>query len=53
VLKPSLPGSGCYIGHAESRDFNVGKVAEDQLQDLAARSSQDITLVRRSLASML
>ena len=34
-MTPAASVSGFYIGHPDSTYFNVGKIGEDQLQDLA------------------
>ena len=37
AMTPAASVSGFYIGHPDSVYFNVGKVGDDQLKDLAAR----------------
>jgi len=53
AMTPAASVSGFYLAHPEATYFNVGKIGEDQLQDWAARSGQDVSLVKRSLASLL
>jgi len=53
AITPAASVSGFYLAHPESAYFNVGKIGEDQLQDLARRGAQDEARVRRSLASLL
>ncbi|MEQ1684240.1 MAG: methionine synthase [Burkholderiaceae bacterium] len=53
AITPAASVSGFYLAHPEAAYFNVGKIGEDQLQDLARRGAQDEAKVRRSLASLL
>ena len=53
AITPAASVSGFYLAHPEAAYFNVGKIGEDQLQDLARRGAQDEARVRRSLASLL
>jgi len=53
AMTPAASVSGFYIAHPDAAYFNVGKIGEDQLLDWAARSAQDASLVRRSLAALL
>ncbi len=53
AITPAASVSGFYLAHPEAAYFNVGKIGEDQLQDLARRGAQDEAKVRRSLAALL
>jgi 5-methyltetrahydrofolate--homocysteine methyltransferase len=53
AMTPAASVSGFYLAHPAAAYFNVGKVGEDQLEDWARRSALDISLVRRSLSSLL
>ena len=53
AMTPAASVSGFFIGHPQAQYFNVGVIGEDQLQDYAARSGQDIAALRRSLAALL
>jgi len=50
-VAPSV--SGFYLGHPDSCYFNVGKIADDQLHDLAGRSQQQVADLQRLLAPNL
>jgi 5-methyltetrahydrofolate--homocysteine methyltransferase len=45
--------SGFHLAHSEAAYFNVGKIGEDQLTDWAARSGQNVGMVRRFLAALV
>jgi len=53
AMTPAASVSGFYLGHPDSRYFNVGKIGEDQLQDLAARRHLSESALRRLLAPVL
>jgi 5-methyltetrahydrofolate--homocysteine methyltransferase len=53
AMDPASSVSGFYIAHPDAQYFNVGKVAADQVEDLAQRRGETIDLVRRSLSSSL
>jgi 5-methyltetrahydrofolate--homocysteine methyltransferase len=53
AMTPAASVSGFYMAHPEATYFNVGKIGDDQLQDWAARSGQDASLVKRSLSALL
>ncbi|MEQ1805601.1 MAG: methionine synthase [Burkholderiaceae bacterium] len=53
AMTPAASVSGFYLAHPQATYFNVGKIGDDQLQDWAKRSAQDLELTRRSLASLL
>ena len=53
AMTPAASVSGFYLAHPQAAYFNVGKIGDDQLQDWARRSEQDVAAARRSLASML
>jgi 5-methyltetrahydrofolate--homocysteine methyltransferase len=53
AMTPAASVSGFYIAHPQAQYFNVGKVGEDQVQDLAARSGVQVTDLQRLLAPNL
>ncbi len=53
AMSPAASVSGFYIGHPDSKYFNVGKIGEDQLQDMAAREGVTEDELRRWLAPQL
>ena len=53
AMTPAASVSGFYLAHPQASYFNVGKIGDDQLQDWAQRSAQDLGLARRSLATLL
>ncbi len=53
AMTPAASVSGFYIAHPDAQYFNVGKVGEDQVQDLAARSGVQVQDLQRLLAPNL
>ena len=53
AMTPAAAVSGFYFSHPDSTYFSVGKVGEDQAQDMAARSGVDLAEVERALAPNL
>ena len=53
AMLPAASVSGFYFSHPQSSYFSVGKIGEDQMQDLARRSGRDEEAVRRMLAPNL
>ena len=53
AMTPAASVSGFYLGHPQSSYFNVGKIGEDQVADLAARSGVEAGELRRWLAPSL
>ncbi len=53
AMTPAASVSGFYIGHPESVYFNVGKIGEDQLHDMAERRGMDEKVLERLLAPNL
>ena len=53
AMSPAASVSGFFIGHPDSSYFNVGRIGEDQLQDMAARRSMDEKTLQRLLAPNL
>lgn len=53
AMTPAASVSGFYIGHPESQYFNVGKIGEDQVHDLATRRGMDEAALTRLLAPNL
>jgi 5-methyltetrahydrofolate--homocysteine methyltransferase len=53
AMSPAASVSGFFIGHPDSSYFNVGRIGEDQLQDLAARRGMDEKALQRLLAPNL
>ncbi|MCY4564377.1 MAG: methionine synthase [Gammaproteobacteria bacterium] len=46
AMLPAASVSGWYFAHPESRYFGVGKIAEDQVADYAARKGVDVATAR-------
>jgi 5-methyltetrahydrofolate--homocysteine methyltransferase len=53
AMTPAASVSGFYLSHPEAVYFNVGKIGEDQLQDLAERRGRDRSELERLLAPNL
>lgn len=53
AMTPAASVSGFYIAHPEAQYFSVGKVGDDQVQDLAQRSGVDVKDLQRLLAPNL
>ncbi len=53
AMTPAASVSGFYIGHPESAYFNVGKIGDDQLHDLARRKGAEVQALARLLAPNL
>ncbi|HOF50906.1 MAG TPA: vitamin B12 dependent-methionine synthase activation domain-containing protein, partial [Rhodoferax sp.] len=53
AMTPAASVSGFYIGHPDATYFNVGKIGEDQVQDLAQRRNLNQTELQRLLAPNL
>jgi 5-methyltetrahydrofolate--homocysteine methyltransferase len=53
AMTPAASVSGFYIGHPDSTYFNVGKVGDDQVQDLARRRGMNQADLQRLLAPNL
>ncbi|WP_374667747.1 methionine synthase [Ramlibacter sp.] len=53
AMTPAASVSGFYLSHPDSRYFNVGRIGEDQLQDLARRQGAQVADLQRLLAPNL
>ncbi len=53
AMTPAASVSGFYLSHAQSQYFNMGKIGEDQVQDLAKRQGVDVAAVKRLLGPNL
>ncbi len=53
AMSPAASVSGFYIGHPASTYFNVGRIGDDQLKDLAKRRAMDEATLQRLLAPNL
>jgi 5-methyltetrahydrofolate--homocysteine methyltransferase len=53
AMTPAASVSGFYIGHPDAAYFNVGKVGDDQVQDLARRRNLNPAELQRLLAPNL
>jgi 5-methyltetrahydrofolate--homocysteine methyltransferase len=53
AMTPAASVSGFYIGHPDAVYFNVGKIGEDQLHDMAQRRGMDEAVLARLLAPNL
>jgi 5-methyltetrahydrofolate--homocysteine methyltransferase len=53
AMTPAASVSGFYLSHPDATYFNVGKIGEDQLQDLAKRRGEKAEDLQRLLAPNL
>jgi 5-methyltetrahydrofolate--homocysteine methyltransferase len=53
AMSPAASVSGFYLSHPQSTYFNVGKIGEDQLADLAERSGVAVAELKRWLGPNL
>lgn len=53
AMSPAASVSGFYIGHPESVYFNVGKIGDDQVRDMAERRGMEEKVLERLLAPNL
>jgi 5-methyltetrahydrofolate--homocysteine methyltransferase len=53
AMTPPASVSGFYFSHPQSSYFNVGRIGQDQVQDLARRRGADVAQVQRLLGSNL
>jgi 5-methyltetrahydrofolate--homocysteine methyltransferase len=53
AMTPAASVSGFYIAHPEAQYFSVGKVGDDQVQDLAQRSGVEVKDLQRLLVPNL
>ena len=53
AMTPAASVSGFYFSHPQSRYFNVGKIGDDQLHDLARRRGESVEQLQRLLAPNL
>lgn len=53
AMTPAASVSGFYLSHPQSTYFSVGKIGEDQLQDLAQRRQEKVEDLSRLLAPNL
>ena len=53
AMLPAASVSGFYLAHPQSVYFNVGKVAEDQLTDLARRRDMQPAELKRLVGANL
>jgi 5-methyltetrahydrofolate--homocysteine methyltransferase len=53
AMNPAASVSGFYLGHPDATYFNVGKIGDDQVKDLAARRGINERDVQRLLAPNL
>jgi len=52
-MTPAASVSCFYLAHPESQYFNVGKIGDDQLADLAQRSGVEASELKRWLGPNL
>ena len=53
AMTPAASVSGFYLSHPESTYFTLGKIGQDQVDDMVARSGEDRAFVERALAPNL
>ena len=52
-MTPAASVSGFYLSHPDATYFNVGKISDDQVQDLALRRNLNQAELQRLLAPNL
>jgi 5-methyltetrahydrofolate--homocysteine methyltransferase len=53
AMTPAASVSGFYFSHPQSTYFNVGRVGDDQVEDLARRRGAEVAQLKRLLAPNL
>ncbi|MGH8786828.1 MAG: methionine synthase [Cupriavidus necator] len=53
AMTPAASVSGFYLAHPDSTYFTIGKIGQDQLDDMAARRHEDRATMERALAPNL
>ncbi|MFT0733059.1 methionine synthase [Ralstonia wenshanensis] len=53
AMTPAASVSGFYLSHPDSTYFTLGKIGQDQVDDMIARSGEDRAFVERALAPNL
>ncbi|QUN28520.1 methionine synthase [Cupriavidus sp. KK10] len=53
AMTPAASVSGFYLAHPQSTYFTIGKIGQDQLDDMAARRHEDRATLERALAPNL
>ena len=53
AMTPAASVSGFYLSHPDSTYFTLGKIGQDQVDDMVARSGEDRAFVERALAPNL
>jgi 5-methyltetrahydrofolate--homocysteine methyltransferase len=53
AMMPAASVSGFYFSHPDSTYFNVGRIGEDQVEDLARRRGAEVAQLKRLLAPNL
>ncbi len=53
AMHPAAAVSGYYLAHPQAQYFAITRIAEDQLQDYAARKGMDVAQARKWLAPLL
>jgi 5-methyltetrahydrofolate--homocysteine methyltransferase len=53
AMTPAASVSGFYFSHPQSQYFSVGRIGEDQVQDLARRRGAEVAQLQRMLAPNL
>jgi len=52
-MSPAAAVSGFYFAHPQSKYFGIGRVAKDQIADLARRKGESVEWMERWLGSNL
>jgi 5-methyltetrahydrofolate--homocysteine methyltransferase len=53
AMTPAASVSGLYFSHPEAKYFSVGKITQDQVDDLASRKGQDVAGLNKLLSPNL
>ncbi|MNL77257.1 Methionine synthase [compost metagenome] len=53
AMTPAASVSGFYLAHPQSTYFSIGKIGQDQLDDMVARRHEERATLERALAPNL
>jgi 5-methyltetrahydrofolate--homocysteine methyltransferase len=53
AMLPASSVSGWYFGHPEAKYFGLGKITEDQVDDIAKRKNESFEVMQRWLSSVM
>jgi 5-methyltetrahydrofolate--homocysteine methyltransferase len=53
AMTPAASVSGFYLAHPDATYFNVGRIGDDQVSDVAQRTGRSVDTLRRAFAALL